>query len=314
MDRWCRDYPVAVKGIEDSRGRPPQHTFFYPEEEYEAEYLDSLAALCRRGFGEVEVHLHHNDDTPDGLREKLDRFTRTLYEDHGLLRSDVAGRITYGFIHGNWALNNSHPQGRWCGVNDETSILRDTGCYADFTMPSAPDPCQTSTINSIYYALGDSHRPKSHDSGQPARVGQQRLLDRLLMVQGPLSLNWSSRKWGLVPKLENGDLTAANPASLLRLQRWCAANVHVAGREDWIFIKLHTHGAQEANSAMLLGEPMQRFHTELANYSKQCGSWKYWYVTARELAELIHEAENGASDPSFSPVENRFIRESKRGK
>ena len=28
--RWRREYPRAVAGLADSRGRPPQHTFFYP--------------------------------------------------------------------------------------------------------------------------------------------------------------------------------------------------------------------------------------------------------------------------------------------
>ena len=41
-------------------------------------------------------------------------------------------------------------------VNNELEILRDTGCYADFTMPSAPHPTQTWKINSIYSA---SDRP-----------------------------------------------------------------------------------------------------------------------------------------------------------
>ena len=63
VERWVRDYPRLAAGIEDSRGRPPQHTFFYPAEEYEPEYLDQLAGLCRRGLGDVEIHLHHDHDT-----------------------------------------------------------------------------------------------------------------------------------------------------------------------------------------------------------------------------------------------------------
>src|SRR5258707_498316 len=73
----------------------------------------------------------------------------------------------YAFIHGNWALDNSRPDGRWCGINNELDVLRETGCFADFTLPSAPSPCQTSTINRIYYAVDDPKRPKSHDTGFP---------------------------------------------------------------------------------------------------------------------------------------------------
>src|SRR5262245_22744018 len=50
VERWVRDYPRQFGRFRDSDGRPPRYTFFYPVEEYEAEYLDLLAGLCRGGF------------------------------------------------------------------------------------------------------------------------------------------------------------------------------------------------------------------------------------------------------------------------
>ncbi len=297
VGRWVRGFPQAVAGLCDSAGRPPQHTFFYPGDEYDAEHVDQVAALCREGFGDVEVHLHHRHDTSAGLREKLERYVETLSSRHGLLERDAGGRPSYGFIHGNWALDNSRPYGYWCGVNDEITILRETGCYADFTMPSAPDPCQTRTVNSIYYAIDDRERPKSHDWGIAARVGAAPPKDALLMIQGPLALDWGRRKWGVLPGLENGDLTGRQPASLARFLLWCAAGVSVVGRKEWVFIKLHTHGAQEQNMAMFLGEPMRRFHEELRQFAGQHPALSYYYVTAREMAELVHQAESGRKDP-----------------
>src|SRR5262245_22130709 len=61
--RWVQEYPKAVAGLSDSAGRPPQHTFFYPGDEYGAEHVEQIAGLCRQGFGDVEVHLHHRHDT-----------------------------------------------------------------------------------------------------------------------------------------------------------------------------------------------------------------------------------------------------------
>ena len=153
LNAGSRDYPRQFGRFRDSDGRPPRHTFFYPEEEYEAEYLDALADLCRAGFGEVEIHLHHDHDTADHLRQTLLRFKDVLSSRHGLLpcRRDT-GELMYGFIHGNWALDNSRPDGRHCGVNNEIDVLLETGCYADFTLPSAPSLAQTRTINRIYYA------------------------------------------------------------------------------------------------------------------------------------------------------------------
>src|SRR5690606_13315182 len=183
--RWRQDYPKLCEGHRDADGRPPVHSFFYPEEEYRREHLDALVELCRMGLGEIDIHLHHDKDTEAGLREKLRRFTNTLVRDHGALPLDAQGRAQWSFIHGNWALDNSHPDGFGCGVNNELIVLREEGCYADFTFPAAPDPCQTSTINKTYYAKDDPHGPKSHDTGQRVKVGGQPWGD-LTIIQGPL--------------------------------------------------------------------------------------------------------------------------------
>jgi hypothetical protein len=297
--RWVNEYPKLARPLADSRGRPPQHTFFYPEEEYEPEHLEAIAGLCRAGLGDVEVHLHHDHDTSASLREKLDRFTHALHDQHGLLRKDADGRIRYGFIHGNWALDNSCPDGRWCGVNDEISVLIETGCCADFTMPSAPAECQTSTINSIYYATDDRQQPKSHDRGILAQVGARPPDQSLLMIQGPLGLDWGSRKWGLLPRIENGDLTKRRPPTLARLRLWLDASVGVSGREDWVFVKLHTHGTQDSNADMLLGEPMRLFHESLRRFAQEHDWFRYYYVTAHEMASLVHQAESGAVLPDW---------------
>ncbi|MGE0374240.1 MAG: hypothetical protein AB7Q45_02405, partial [Planctomycetaceae bacterium] len=120
VDRWVEEYPQLFDTFRDADGRPPQHTFFFPQDEYRPEYLDRLAELCQAGFGDVDVHLHHDNDTAEGLRDKLDSFRETLHHRHGLLRRDpVSGGIVYGFIHGNWALCNSRIDGRWCGVDEE---------------------------------------------------------------------------------------------------------------------------------------------------------------------------------------------------
>jgi len=287
-------------GLADSRGCPPQHTFFYPQDEYHPEYVQSLADLCRQGWGDLEIHLHHDQDTTDGLREKLLVFSEKLHKVHGMLRRDADGRLSYAFIHGNWALDNSHPEGRYCGVNDELSVLIETGCYADLTMPSAPGLCQTSTMNSLYYAQDDPRSPKSHNRGMPVRVGEEPPENSLLMIQGPLALDWSKKKWGLLPGLENGDLTANHPPTLQRMQLWLQAGVHVEGRSDWTFVKLHTHGAQEGNAEMFLGGQAKDFHQSLARFAAANDGFRYYYVTAFEMARFIKQAQLGYVEPDFS--------------
>jgi hypothetical protein len=295
--RWVEGYPKLFGGFRDSDGRPPRHSFFYPAEEYEPEHLDAVAGLCRAGFGEVEVHLHHDNDTAENLRRTLTEFRDLLVARHGqLARHRRTGAPAYGFIHGDWALDNSRPDRRCCGVDNELDVLRETGCYADFTLPSFPSPCQTRTVNGIYYAVGRPGRSKSHDSGVP--VGADRPPGRgLMMVQGPLVLDWDRRKWGLVPRVENGCLQGNQPPSARRLGLWLSARVRVPARPDWYFVKLHTHGADEKNMPVLLGEPMARFHEHLAGRAAADPNFRYHYVTAREVANLVRAAEAGWAGP-----------------
>src|SRR5262249_44028857 len=202
------------------------------------------------------------------------------------------GELMYGFIHGNFALDNSRPDGSWCGVNNELDVLRETGCYADFTMPSAPDATQTRKINSIYYAVDDPERPKSHDWGTDVGAGPAPA-NALLLVQGPLLLNWRRRKWGLLPRVENACLQGSQPPDIARLPLWLKARVRVAGRPDWYFVKLHAPGAMGASHEPLLGAPAVCFHEALARYAAQNPMFHYHYVTAREMVNLVKAAEAG---------------------
>jgi hypothetical protein len=293
VERWARDYPRALGAFRDSDGRPPRHTFFYPIDEYEPEHVDGLLPLCRAGYGEVEVHLHHDGESPEQLRERLLHFKDLLASRHGVLpRHRETGERAYGFVHGNWALDNSRPDGRWCGVNNELDILRETGCYADFTLPSAPSPTQTRKINSIYYATDDPQRPRSHDSGIDVGDGPPPS-GALMLIQGPLLLDWSRRKWGLMPGIENACLQGNQPPAIDRLDLWLRARVQVKARPDWFFVKLHTHGATEYNMPVLLEEPMARFHEALAGRAREDAAFHYHYVTAREMYNLVKAAEAG---------------------
>ncbi len=294
---WKKRWPALIEEFADSDGVRPRHSFFYPIEQYDKDALDEIAELCRLSGGEVEVHLHHKNDTAETL-EKAMKLGIENFRRHNLLCSDAAGNVRYGFIHGNWCLDNSHPDGRNCGVSNELEVLRQTGCYGDFTMPSAPHVTQTHTINSIYYGL-ETPQPKSHDFGTPASAnGTTKQFrgenNRLLLVQGPLGLNWERRKFGISPRIENADLTGNNPPRPDRMRIWLRSGIHVQGRPNWLFIKLHTHGAISPNSDMLLGDPMRHFHQHLMKSYKNA-QFRLHYVTAREMVNIVHAAEDGKS-------------------
>lgn len=299
VKRWVDVLPGITKSIQGSDGVGYKHSFFYPKEEYNREIMRSLEKLSKDKCGEVEIHIHHENVKSDEFRSDMEEFKSTLRDEHGLLPSpkNALSEVKYAFIHGNWALDNSRPDGRWCGVNDELICLNETGCYADFTFPSAPDITQPPKINSIYYAKDDPEKPSSHNNGVDLEVGGSPTGD-LLLIQGPLGITWKRKKGLLIPSIENGEIGGGRPPTLKRFKSWSSQCISVSGKNDWIFIKLHCHGATEKNSAMLLGEEMRSFLKSLIEMSEQEG-FSLNFVTAREMYNIIKAAEAGEDgDPS----------------
>ena len=309
IQEWQSKFPEICRAYKDYDKHPPKHTFFYPIEQYDADLVEEIALICRQTGSEVDIHLHHDNDTEESLRNAL-KLGIKQFSAHKLLSSTEDDELGYGFIHGNWALDNSDPSGRHCGVQRELQILKETGCYADFTMPSAPHPTQTQTVNKIYYGI-ETESAKSHNYGYRVTAplpgektdntpfssssNLRSRPDHLLLVQGPLGLNWQRRKWGVLPRLENADLTGSNPPTPDRLSIWLRNAIHVQNRPDWIFIKLHCHGAINPNREMLLGEPMRKFHQHLASRFGHDTPFRLHYVSAREMVNIVHAAEDGHS-------------------
>jgi hypothetical protein len=289
---WQEGLPRLASRFRDSDGRPPRHTFFFPGEEYDPSFVEPLGALAQVGLGEVEIHLHHDGDTRASLREKLDATLRDLGRHGVVARRD--GAPAWSFIHGNWSLANGRRDGRWCGVDDELRCLHELGCYADFTFPSAPDPCQPPVVNTIYYPRDDTQR-RAYDDAEPVRVGSPRQ-DRVLLVQGPLAI--ARRAGSRRLRIEGGALDSGDPPSAARLATWMEQWVHVDGRPEWTFVKVHSHGATERNAAVMLGPPMAELHEALAEMARR-GAWRVHYVSAREMYNAARAAMDGRSeDPS----------------
>jgi len=290
--RWITDFPTICRNFRDSDGIGPRHTFFFPADEYDADCVDMLAGLAATGGAEIEIHLHHRNDTPEGFRDKLAGFRDLLRTRHGLLGSDSNGLVRYGFIHGNWSLCNSRPDGDWCGVNEELDILSATGCYADLTFPSAPSPTQPRTVNAIYRARDYHGKPRGHDRGELVTTGCGKA-EGLMLIQGPLGLDWSKRKFGILPGLENAELSAGRPPDRNRIPVWIRQAIHVIGKPEWIFVKVHTHGAWKPNADLLLGDAMKRFHDGLCSGYNDGRDWRLHYATAREMYNIVRAAECG---------------------
>lgn len=293
VKKWVEGYRSVAYKHTDSDGRHPQHSYFYPEEEYDEWVLNQIKDICNEGLGDVDIHLHHDNDTAENLEKTLINFNKILVNKHNLLRKNEDGQIVYGFIHGNWALDNSRPDGRWCGIDNELDVLIKTGCEFDMTMPSAPSDTQTSTINSIYIAKEDG-KCKSHDTGRLLKVGDWKADDELLMIQGPLTLNWRSRKFGLIPRIESSELSNDAPPTKHRIDLWESCGISVQGAENHIFIKLHTHGLQDWNIDMFFRHGgFDTLWTALENKYKNNNRYQLHYVTAWEMYSKIKQIAKG---------------------
>jgi hypothetical protein len=283
---WRNKWPEIAARHVDNDGRPPQYTFFYPEEEYRPELLEPLAEMKRLDIGDVEIHLHHDGESEAGFLDRMSRFQETLFRQHGLLRQ-VDGKLLFGFIHGNWALDNSLPSGRWCGLNNELTLLKELGCYADFTLPSAPSPAQTRTVNSIYWATDDPNLPKSHDRGAPLRAGKKNAGD-LLIVQGPLAVRFGEDgRW--IPRLETGELAGQDLPTAGRVRLWFRMAPQLG---EHVFIKLYSHGTQERNSHALLDGGLDLLFTLLVREAHAQGGQLH-FATAWQMYTAIHTWQQG---------------------
>lgn len=281
VDHWRRKWPEIAARHQDDAGRSPRWTFFYPQEEYRPGLLEPLAEMTRAGIADVEIHIHHDGEGERDFLDRMGGFIDTLRSQHGLLHS-IDGKPAFGFIHGNWALDNARPDGRWCGLNHELTLLRELGCYADFTLPAAPDPCQTSIVNAIYWAVDDPDRPRSHDSGDLVVPGAVPPRDALLCVQGPLTMR-SHPRWRVVPSLEVGELAGYAAPSPARAVAWLDAAPRI-GNE--VFVKLFTHGAPEKNAGPLLDGFIDRV---LRDVQRACTArgWRLSFDTAWECYTAI---------------------------
>ncbi len=295
VDAWTKEYPPLASRHRDADGVPPQHTFFFPPHYDNFGHLEKLVGLCSLGFGEVEMHLHHDRQEPwpddeTSLRKKICDCLEDFSRCGVFCLPD--GSKTYGFIHGDWALANSRKGGAHCGVNDEVTILLETGCYADFTFPVSNES-QPRLANTFFYGNSRKDQPKGYDaSATPAHAGKTPAKG-LLFIQGILGLRWRSRTHSFRPSLEQSNISIADVPSAQRIDYWVSKRVRVPGRPNWQFVKIHTHGAREEDRKVLLGQLADDMYSYLESAYNDGQRYALHYVSAREMYNIVKAAEAG---------------------
>ena len=149
MAELLTKYPKLADNHKDFHGNIPKRTWFFPPHYHRNNNLKKLVSLCERGYGEIELHLHHGKTCPDTSANLKDTIMQSIkeYSEFGIFGFQN-GEKKYAFIHGDWALDNSR-NGKFCGVNNEIHILNSTGCFADFTFPSKVLPI-VKTKNGVF--------------------------------------------------------------------------------------------------------------------------------------------------------------------
>lgn len=292
-------YKLAEKtgdAVRDADGTKFRHTNFFPIEQYDSRIVNKIQQMESEDLGELEIHLHHGlekPDTAENLRNILIEYRDRFAEEHRCLsRLDGKGDPTYAFVHGNLALANSM-SGKYCGVDNEMQILAETGCYADFTLPSAPLETQSAITNKIYECGLPLNEKFSHRTGENVRVfGNKPQLP--LIFTGPLMFNWNRRIKGVpVPRLDDGALTVSQSLDSERFDRWLNANITVTDRPEWIFVKLYCHGFFDQDQKACIGEDAQRFFGEMVERGEKSGDYTIHFASAREAANIVFAAIDG---------------------
>lgn len=290
VKQWVERYPVFAGKYQDADGKMPQHTWFYPPH-LDHCFLKDLVGLCKQGYGEIEMHLHHNHmepfpDTSETLRQKILKCIED-YSKYGIFCLPD-GSKRFAFIHGDWSLDNSRGP-EICGINDEIRILKECGCYADFTFPSLGE-AQPAIINKIYYVEDDPSKPKSYNKGRELFAGGKPWGD-LLMIPGILGLRWKSRTHRFRPSIEASNIDESDYPFPERIDYWIKNAVRIEGRPDWLFIKLHTHGVREETWDSVLGEKADQMYSYLGRKYNDGERYVLHYVTAREMYNIIKSVE-----------------------
>ena len=128
-----------------------------------------------------------------------------------------------------------------------------------------------------------------------------------LIVQGPLVADVGGVLRGGKGAVENGEINGSRPMTLERLRLWKQAQIRVAGRPDWLFIKLHCHGMNPTQKDAVVGDAFRKFLDDLVGGAAQRKETLH-FVTAREMANILLAACDGREGNPGDYRDYRFRR------
>ena len=103
----------------------------------------------------------------------------------------------------------------------------------------------------------------------------------------------------LLPRIENSEVAPGDIPIEDKIRLWINQSIIVKGRPDWVFVKVHTHGAQEETIDLFFKKKgLDRLFSCLESTYNDGKCFKLHYLTAREMYNIIKAAEAGEkADP-----------------
>jgi len=160
-------------------------------------------------------------------------------------------------------------------------MLKECGCYADFTFPRPSGASEPAFTNSICFSKTKTNQKKR------AAVKNWPEED-LLIIDGPMGINWRNRRFCLFPRAENGEISARSRFTPHRARLWLDAAPQIEGDTKNLFLKLHAYGAVDSTVRYLFGESgMHDLYAYLEKYSIDNSDLILHYVSAYDMYRKI---------------------------
>ncbi len=273
----------------DCTGRHFRYTFACPVYDWSASDMACLTEYCRAGLGEIELLLPSVCPDSDNLRRLLTRSVSSLEQSSFVIvRSSERS-----------SERKASPDRK-----AELLLLRDFGCYADFSFPDPASSLQPSRINTVTSVSHQADSDNPYKDAASIKSGAVSYGD-LFVIDGPMIIDWTNWCGLFNPSVEFGRLSYYSPPDTTRIERWIRADVHVDGQPNWVFVKLILSDHFLAGSSSELLESLDHTLDCLERRLAEGDEYRLHYVTAREMYNIARAAEAGKTSPVARYVDYR---------
>ena len=279
---------------------------------------------------DINLHIHHERWTTSSVTTEpwITLLDKKKVTDEQMLIThiidvkkafeDVGIDMTsWGFVHGMWGLNASDT--RICNIENEIIILKEHGCFGDFTFPAGRPRC-TPDMSGIF-SVPDKIGKKIYNTGFPLKKGRNRLqeqknflifyptesyfyisIDGLLINRGKTAYYYGSIL-DPVKYTEDKKNTVGVPCpedSLKIIQEWILSSMII---NRTMIIKTHAHsmgnvfwefnGKIENQSPLFQSNHVERM--DMLDKAIDERHIKMHYLTARQLNDFCIQIDKGES-------------------